>query len=72
MNMKAKHTEDALLGALEGILQKSLDLSARMDFENRVCAAELDERNRLDLHGDEAIDHYNKWMRKYGLDYMAV
>lgn len=72
MNMKAKQTEDALLGALEGILQKSLDLSARMDFENRVCAAELIERNRLDLHGDEAIEHYNRWMRKYGLDYMAV
>ena len=32
--------------------------------EGQVYRAELEERQRLGLHGEAAIKHYNEWMKK--------
>lgn len=41
-------------------------------YERQVFAAELEERLRLGLHGDDAINHFNDWMIRYGLSDMIV
>ena len=40
--------------------------------EGQVYRAELEERQRLGLHGDAAIKHYNEWMKKYGMEHLMV
>ena len=40
--------------------------------EEQVYCAELEERQRLGLHGEAAIKHYNEWMKKYGMEHLMV
>lgn len=40
--------------------------------EKQVYRAELEERQRLGLHGKAAIKHYNEWMKKYGMEHLMV
>ena len=40
--------------------------------EGQVYRAELEERQRLGLHGEDAIRHYNDWMKKYGMGHLMV
>lgn len=40
--------------------------------EGQVYRAELEERQRLGLHGDAAIRHYNDWMKRYGMEHLMV
>ena len=40
--------------------------------EEQVYRAELEERQRLGLHGEAAIRHYNEWMKKYGMEHLMV
>ncbi len=40
--------------------------------EGQVYRAELEERQRLGLHGEAAIKHYNEWMKKYGMGHLMV
>lgn len=40
--------------------------------EDQVYRAELEERQRLGLHGEAAIKHYNEWMKKYGMEHLMV
>ena len=40
--------------------------------EEQVDRAELEERQRLGLHGEAAIKHYNEWMKKYGMEHLMV
>ena len=40
--------------------------------EGQVYRAELEERQRLGLHGEDAIRHYNEWMKKYGMEHLMV
>lgn len=40
--------------------------------EGQVYRAELEERQRLGLHGEAAIKHYNEWMKKYGMENLMV
>lgn len=40
--------------------------------EGQVYRAELEERQRLGLHGDAAIRHYNEWMERYNMSYLKV
>lgn len=37
-----------------------------------IWHAELEERHRMGLHGKEAIEHYNKWMKKYNMEHFIV
>lgn len=40
--------------------------------EGKVYQAELEERQRLGLHGDAAIRHYNDWMQRHGMKHLMV
>ena len=43
-----------------------------MTMESQVWRAELEERQRLGLHGEAAIEHYNEWMERYGMHHLKV
>lgn len=40
--------------------------------EEQIYRAELEERQRLGLHGEAAIKYYNEWMKKYGMEHLMV
>ena len=54
------------------ILKEMEALGHRMSREQEVWRAELADRLRLGLSGDKAIDHYNAWMEKYGMEHLKV
>lgn len=61
-----------LVKKLSEICGSCVRLSDVIRYENQVFSAELEERNRLGLHGDDAIQHFNEWMVKFGLNHMVV
>lgn len=63
---------DRLHAQLESILDQLEVLHETMQLESSVQRAELRDRTRRGLTGDDAIKHYNDWMRRYGFDYLAV
>ena len=40
--------------------------------EGQVYRAELEERQRLGLHGDAAIKHFHEWMQRYNMEHLMV
>lgn len=40
--------------------------------EERIYRAEKEERERLGLHGDAAVKHYNEWMARYDMSHLMV
>ena len=40
--------------------------------EGQVYQAELEERQRLGLHGEDAIRHYNEWMKRHNMSHLMV
>lgn len=60
------------LNTLKRIEQDAIALGESIRNEGRVCQAELEERQRLGLHGDAAIKHYNEWMQRYGMEHLMV
>lgn len=64
---------------MKRVLDTLKDLETRADEirkairnEGRVYQAELEERQRMGLHGDAAIAHYNSWMERYGMKHLMV
>lgn len=57
---------------LKRIEQDTFNLGDIIREEGRVARAELEERQRLGLHGDAATRHYNQWMKKYGMEHLMV
>jgi len=57
---------------MKEIEQELLQLSETMRKERSVLREELEERHRMGLHGDAAVEHYNEWMQRYGMDYLMV
>lgn len=54
-------------------LEKALkELGRELREEHRVSAAEMADRQRLGLTGEEAIRHYNDWMMLHGLRHLVV
>lgn len=60
------------------MLKELKNIAARMEAigdsirrEGAVCRAELNERLRLGLTGDAAIEHYNAWMIKSGMPHLV-
>lgn len=49
-------------------LAKLLVLVAEIRNEETVLRQELAERQRKGLSGNAAIAHYNKWMKRYGME----
>lgn len=48
------------------------ELGRQLRDEHRVAAAELADRLRLGLTGEDAVRHYNDWMKKHGLGHLCV
>lgn len=57
---------------MKRIEQDAIALGESIRNEGRVCQAELEERQRLGLHGAAAIRHYNEWMERYNMAYLKV
>lgn len=75
MQYKCAATEKELQETCEKLssLVQSLDkFNLTMKRENIVYRAELEERERLQLTGEEAVQHYNQWMHDNGMDYLMV
>jgi len=66
--MEAKQTLDKL----QKIESQMEAIGENIRKEEQVYRAELEERQRLGLHGEAAIKHYNEWMKKYGMEHLMV
>lgn len=62
----------SVMKELNTILKEMEALGRRMSREQEVWRAELADRLRLGLSGDRALDHYNAWMERYGMDHLKV
>lgn len=60
------------MNTLKRIEQDAIALGKAIRNEGQVCRAELEERQRLGLHGDAAIRHYNEWMQRYNMEHLMV
>lgn len=60
------------LNTLKRIDQDATEMGKTIRNEGRIYQAELEERQRLGLHGDAAVKHYNEWMQRNGMDYLMV
>ena len=65
-------TDKEVLKELKGIAKKLEDLNVQMNKEAKVFAAEREERERLGLTGDAAVEHYNEWMKRHGMERLMV
>lgn len=61
-----------LLSTLRQISDGMEKLGCTMSLEEQVYKAELADRLAKGLQGDAAIEHYNKWMKKAGMEYLMV
>lgn len=61
-----------MIDELKDIQERLESVGRDLRREERECAAELAERQRLGLQGDAAVAHYDSWMRAHGLAYMAT
>lgn len=57
---------------LENIADKLDTINDQIKNEERVWAEELSDRQRLGLTGDAAIEHYNAWMERVGMEHLKV
>lgn len=63
---KSKLTE------LKKLERQVKELGRQIREENRICAVEFCDRQRLGLQGEDAIRHFNDWMMLHGLRHMVV
>ena len=57
---------------LDRICTTLADLNKQMEHERKVYLAELADRNRKRLKGDDAVKHYNQWMRRNDMEHLCV
>lgn len=60
------------MNALKDIESRMETIGQSIRNEEKVYQAELEERQRLGLHGDAAIRHYNEWMQRHGMQHLMV
>lgn len=60
------------LKKLKGIEKQLKELNSTINREGMVYQQELEERLRLGLTGEAAINHYNEWMVRYGMNHLIV
>lgn len=63
------HSLQNSIMAIETALES---MSVVIRDESAVYKAELADRLRKGLKGQEAIAHYNEWMRRYHMEYLMV
>lgn len=60
------------MDTLTKLLNDMEDIGRKMELEQKVYRAELEERRRLGLHGVAAIRHYNDFMLANGMVHLIV
>ena len=60
------------LGKLQQIESQMEAIGENIRREGLVYQAELEERQRLGLHGEDAIRHYNEWMKRHNMSHLMV
>lgn len=60
------------LNQLKSIEKRVSDIGRQMRLEAKVYDAELQERLKLGLEGDAAIEHYNAWMERHHMEHLMV
>ena len=60
------------MSRLKTIEKKIFDIGQQIRLESNLYSEELEERQRLGLHGDAAIRHYNEWMKRHGMEHLMV
>ena len=68
--MKRKDVD--VLQELRRLERAQKELGRQLREEHRVFAAELADRQRLGLTGEEAVKHFNDWMMLHGLAHLVV
>jgi len=61
-----------VLNTLKRIEHDAESIGKAIRNEGQVYRAELEERQRMGLHGDAAIKHYNEWMQRNGMEHLMV
>ena len=61
-----------MMEGLSRICTTLAELNERMKQERKVYLAELEYRQRKGLRGDEAVRHYNQWMRRNDMEHLCV
>lgn len=60
------------LKELKRIERELKELERRQREENRIMAAELVDRQRRGLTGDDAVKHWNDWMLLHALPHLVI
>lgn len=63
---------EKILEEFKAINLKLDEINGQLRYENKIMRAELAERLKLNLQGQEAIKHYNRWMKTAGLDHLII
>ena len=61
-----------VLNTLKRIEHDAESIGKAIRNEGQVYREELEERQRMGLHGDAAIKHYNEWMQRNGMEHLMV
>lgn len=64
----SKHT----LETLRRLEEATIRMGDTMARESKAYEMELQERHRLGLHGDAAVQHYNDWMDRYNMAHLKL
>ncbi len=60
------------LSELRRIERELKELERRQREENRIMAAELVDRQRRGLTGEDAVMHWNDWMLLHDLPHLVI
>ena len=63
---------EKLLQELKEIQNKLNKVNYEINYQYRVMTKELEERKRLNLKGQEALEHFNMWMKNSGLEHLVI
>ena len=63
---------DKTFNRLQEIESQMEAIGENIRKEEQVYRAELEERQRLGLHGEDAIRHYNEWMKRHNMSHLMV
>lgn len=63
---------DNILQSLKDIEKRVSELGNSLEREEKLYSEELKERLKLGLEGQEAIDHYNEFMKRNGMEHLMV
>ena len=63
---------EKLLQELKEIRNKLNKVNYELNYQYWVMTKELEERKKLNLKGQEALEHFNTWMTETGLGHLVI